>query len=118
MDASFLSERLETARTTFETLERQLADPDVAANPAQLEPIARERSRLEPLVLGYAELQTLRGQEQQASTPASCCARAAAISISKPWPRRNWRLSPAGSAPWRSSSPWRCCPVTPAMNAA
>ena len=36
MDASFLSERLETARTTFETLERQLADPDVAANPAQL----------------------------------------------------------------------------------
>ena len=66
MDASFLSERLETARRTFETLERQLADPDVAANPAQLEPIARERARLEPLVIGYAELQTLRGQEQQA----------------------------------------------------
>ncbi len=32
----------------------------------QLEPIARERARLEPLVMGYAELQTLRGQEQQA----------------------------------------------------
>ena len=66
MDASFLSERLETARTTFETLERQLADPDVAANPAQLEPIARERARLEPLVTGYAELERLRHQEQQA----------------------------------------------------
>ena len=46
MDTSFLSERLETARRTFETLERQLADPDVAANPSQLEPIARERARL------------------------------------------------------------------------
>ena len=66
MDASFLSERLDAARTTFDTLERQLADPDVAANPAQLEPIARERARLEPLVMGYDELQTLRGQEQQA----------------------------------------------------
>ena len=66
MDASFLSERLDAARITFDTLERQLADPDVAANPAQLEPIARERARLEPLVMGYDELQTLQGQEQQA----------------------------------------------------
>ena len=66
MDASFLSERLDAARTTFDTLERQLADPDVAANPAQLEPIARERARLEPLVMGYDELQMLKGQEQQA----------------------------------------------------
>ena len=66
MDASFLSERLETARTTFASLERQLADPDVAANPAQLEPIARERARLEPLVHGYDSLLELRSQEQQA----------------------------------------------------
>ena len=66
MDASFLSERLETARATFATLERQLADPDVAANPAQLEPIARERARLEPLVHGYDHLLELRSQEQQA----------------------------------------------------
>jgi peptide chain release factor 1 len=66
MDASFLSERLETARRTFETLERQLADPDVAANPSQLEPIARERARLEPLVNGYAELQSLQRQEREA----------------------------------------------------
>ena len=66
MDASFLSERLDAARTTFATLERQLADPDVAANPAQLEPIARERARLEPLVIGYGELERLQGQERQA----------------------------------------------------
>ena len=66
MDSSFLSERLETARRTFETLERQLADPDVAANPSQLEPIARERARLEPLVNGYAELQSLQRQEREA----------------------------------------------------
>jgi len=66
MDTSFLSERLETARRTFETLERQLADPDVAANPSQLEPIARERARLEPLVNGYAELQSLQRQEREA----------------------------------------------------
>ncbi|MFM2122697.1 MAG: peptide chain release factor 1 [Cyanobacteriota bacterium] len=66
MDASFLSERLETARTTFASLERQLADPDVAANPAQLEPIARERARLEPLVQGYDTLLALRSQERQA----------------------------------------------------
>jgi len=66
MDASFLSERLETASRTFATLERQLADPDVAADPARLEPIARERSRLEPLVLGHERLGRLRAQEQQA----------------------------------------------------
>jgi peptide chain release factor 1 len=66
MDASFLSERLNAARITFDALERQLADPDVAANPAQLEPIARERARLEPLVLGYDELERLQDQERQA----------------------------------------------------
>ncbi|MCP9791375.1 peptide chain release factor 1 [Vulcanococcus limneticus Candia 3F8] len=63
MDATFLSDRLDTACRTFETLERQLADPAVAADPAQLEPLARERSRLEPLVLGYGELQELQRQE-------------------------------------------------------
>ena len=66
MDASFLRERLETACRTFDTLERQLADPDVAANPAQLEPIARERARLEPLVLGHQQLQSLQRQELEA----------------------------------------------------
>ena len=66
MDASFLRERLETARATFDTLERQLADPDVAANPAQLEPIARERARLAPLVNGYDQLCQWRKQEEDA----------------------------------------------------
>jgi peptide chain release factor 1 len=66
IDASFLSERLETARRTFDSLERQLADPDVASNPAQLERIARERARLEPLVNDYGRLQKLELQQQDA----------------------------------------------------
>ena len=66
MDASFLSERLETASRTFATLERQLADPDVAADPSRLEPIARERARLEPLVLGHQRLLQLRAEQGQA----------------------------------------------------
>jgi peptide chain release factor 1 len=59
MDPSLLNERLETACRTFETLERQLADPAVAADPVRLQTIARERSRLEPLVTNYAALQRL-----------------------------------------------------------
>ena len=59
MDASTLFTRLETATASFRNLERQLADPDVAADPKRLESIARERSRLEPLVLDFEELQKL-----------------------------------------------------------
>ncbi len=66
MDASFLSERLETACRTFASLERQLADPDVAANPGQLERIARERARLEPLVTDYERLNGLLGEQGEA----------------------------------------------------
>jgi len=40
-------------------LELQLADPDVASDPKQLEKIARERSRLEPLVNDYLKLQVI-----------------------------------------------------------
>ena len=47
MDSSTLIKRLETAKTSFQNLELQLADPDVASDPKQLERIARERSRLE-----------------------------------------------------------------------
>jgi peptide chain release factor 1 len=68
MDLALLHERLETARRTFETLERQLADPAVAANPSQLQAIARERSRLEPLVLDHQQLQKLEQEEQDART--------------------------------------------------
>ncbi len=66
MDLALLHERLETARRTFETLERQLADPAVAANPSQLQAIARERSRLEPLVLDHQQLQKLEQEERDA----------------------------------------------------
>ncbi|MCP9917290.1 peptide chain release factor 1 [Cyanobium sp. ATX 6F1] len=66
MDATFLSERLETACRTFASLERQLADPDVAANPGQLERIARERARLEPLVTDYERLNGLLGEQGEA----------------------------------------------------
>ena len=56
MDSSTLKERLKTAKASFINLEQQLADPDVASDPKKLESIARERSRLEPLVLDYQSL--------------------------------------------------------------
>ena len=59
MDSSTLIKRLETAKSSFQNLELQLADPDVASDPKQLEKIARERSRLEPLVNDYLKLQTI-----------------------------------------------------------
>jgi len=66
MDPSLLHERLVTAARTFETLERQLADPAVAADPAQLQHLARERARLEPLVQDHLRLLQLQQQQQQA----------------------------------------------------
>jgi peptide chain release factor 1 len=65
MDPSLLQERLATAARTFETLERQLADPAVAADPPQLQRLARERARLEPLVLDHRQLLELQEQQQQ-----------------------------------------------------
>ena len=65
MDASTLVARLEAATASFRNLERQLADPDVAADPTRLEKIARERARLEPLVLDFEELQALEDEQQQ-----------------------------------------------------
>ena len=65
MEASTLITRLETATASFRSLERQLADPDVAADPKRLESIARERSRLEPLVLDFEALQALEQELQQ-----------------------------------------------------
>ena len=66
MDASTLFTRLETAAASFRNLERQLADPDVAADPKRLESIARERSRLEPLVLDFESLQALEQEQREA----------------------------------------------------
>ena len=59
MDSSTLIKRLETSKSSFQNLELQLADPDVASDPKQLETIARERSRLEPLVNDYLKLQII-----------------------------------------------------------
>ena len=59
MDSSTLIKRLETAKNSFQNLEMQLADPDVASDPKQLETISRERSRLEPLVNDYLKLQLI-----------------------------------------------------------
>ena len=56
MDYSILTSRLKTASETFQNLEIQLADPDVANNPKKLESIARERSKLEPLVNNFNQL--------------------------------------------------------------
>ena len=67
MDASTLIARLETATASFRNLERQLADPDVASDPKRLEAIARERSRLEPLVLDYDTLQSVEAELDQSN---------------------------------------------------
>lgn len=66
MDPSLLHERLETARRTFQSLERQLADPAVTGNPDQLQTIARERARLEPLVHDHERLCKLEHQQLEA----------------------------------------------------
>jgi peptide chain release factor 1 len=66
MDSALLNERLETACRTFTSLERQLADPAVAADPKQLETIARERARLEPLVHDYGLLGKLQQELAEA----------------------------------------------------
>ncbi len=65
MDSSTLKTRLETATVTFRNLELQLADPDVASDPKKLENIARERARLEPLVLDYEALQNVETELDQ-----------------------------------------------------
>ncbi|WP_413324411.1 peptide chain release factor 1 [Synechococcus sp. MIT S9503] len=68
MDSSTLISRLEAATSSFHNLERQLADPDVASDPERLQSVARERSRLEPLVLDYGSLQNVLQEREQART--------------------------------------------------
>ena len=53
MEYSILLSRLKTASNSFKTLEVQLADPDISNNPKKLESIAKERAKLEPLVIDY-----------------------------------------------------------------
>ena len=59
MEYSILLSRLKTASESFLNLEVQLADPDISSNPKKLESIARERSKLEPLVIDYEKLREL-----------------------------------------------------------
>ena len=56
MEYLTLIARLKTAAESFENLEVQLADPDIANDPKKLESIARERSKLEPLVVDFNKL--------------------------------------------------------------
>ena len=56
MEYSILLSRLKTVSDSFLNLEVQLADPDISNNPKKLESIARERSKLEPLVINYDQL--------------------------------------------------------------
>ena len=55
MEYSTLIARLKTASESFENLEVQLADPDIANDPKKLESI-RERAKLEPLVIDFNQL--------------------------------------------------------------
>ena len=66
MDPALLHERLQTACRSFESLERQLADPAIAANPGRLQTIARERARLEPLVRDHTLWQKLQREQEEA----------------------------------------------------
>jgi peptide chain release factor 1 len=66
MDPALLQERLETACRSFDSLERQLADPAIASNPQRLQTIARERARLEPLVRDHALWQRLQREREDA----------------------------------------------------
>jgi len=59
VESAFLVARLRTTCETFHSLERQLADPAVTADPDQLQHLARERARLEPVVTSYQRLQDL-----------------------------------------------------------
>jgi len=56
LEYSTLIARLKTAAESFENLEVQLADPDIANDPKKLESIAREMSKLEPLVIDFNKL--------------------------------------------------------------
>tara|TARA_Y100000589_G_scaffold52179_1_gene43431 strand:+ start:275 stop:1366 length:1092 start_codon:yes stop_codon:yes gene_type:complete len=59
LEYSILLSRLKTVSDSFLNLEVQLADPDISNNPKKLESIARERSKLEPLVINYDQLRKL-----------------------------------------------------------
>jgi peptide chain release factor 1 len=66
MDPALLRDRLEATCEAFAVLERQLADPAVAADPAQLQHLGRERSRLEPIVRDAEQLRRCEREQEEA----------------------------------------------------
>ena len=66
MDPALLRERLEASCQAFAVLEQQLADPAVAANPSQLQTLARERARLEPIVHDTHQLRRWEEEQREA----------------------------------------------------
>ena len=91
MDRTLLGERLETACRTFTALERQLADPAIAADPGRLQRLARERARLEPLVHDYQRLEKLEQERLEArALLRSPRAAVPAATSWQPWRRRSW----------------------------
>ena len=68
MEYSILLSRLKTASESFKSLETQLADPDIANNHKKLESIARERSKLEPLVNDFNELLKIDNELEDSKT--------------------------------------------------
>jgi peptide chain release factor 1 len=66
MDPALLDQRLEASCQAFAVLEQQLADPAVAADPAQLQRLARERARLEPIVQDTQRLRQWEREQREA----------------------------------------------------
>jgi peptide chain release factor 1 len=66
MDPALLRDRLEASAQAFTLLERQLADPSIAADPSQLQSLARERARLEPIVHDTHQLQLWEREQREA----------------------------------------------------
>ena len=65
--AHFLTDKLEMACQTFQQLEQQLMDPAVSHDPESLQRLARERARLEPVVIGFTRHQQLQAELEQTS---------------------------------------------------
>jgi peptide chain release factor 1 len=59
MAESYLLDKLESVRVTFEELTRRLADPDIATNPDELQRVAKMRSSLEETVNTYQSWQKI-----------------------------------------------------------
>jgi peptide chain release factor 1 len=55
MAEAYLLEKLKSVEQTYQELTRRLADPDVVANPGELQQVARARSSLEDTVNTYDE---------------------------------------------------------------